>query len=168
MQATMKENETKHLSFRLGDETFAVPILTVREIIGRLEVTALPDAASHLKGVINLRGKIVPVLDLRARFGMPEGERRRENCIITLMADLGSGPLLIGMQVDAVSEVLQLGEGSVEPLPALQGRQALAWVRGLAKTPGGVTILLDVERLLTAAELPSLDDLAPSLGVAAA
>ena len=163
MQMNLKENESKHLSFRLASETYAIPILKVREIIGLMEITALPRTARYVKGVINLRGKIVPVLDLRARFGLPEGERRKENCIITVTVQAEGQPLLLGVLVDAVAEVLALPDEAIEPLPDMQGQRQLDFVRGLAKTDKRVTILLDIDKVVEAAEINGLEDLAPML-----
>ena len=93
MQDAANKTESKYLSFQLGAETYAIEILKVREIIGLLEITAVPKTAAHIRGVVNLRGKIVPVLDMRAKFGLPAVEARRENCIITVMAEAAAGPL---------------------------------------------------------------------------
>lgn len=163
MQVNLKENESKHLSFRLGGETYAVPILKVREIIGLPDVTALPRTARYVKGVINLRGKIVPVLDLRARFGLPEGERRRENCIITMTVQIAAQSLLLGVMVDAVAEVLTLPDEAIEALPDMQGQRQLDFVRGLAKTEGRVTILLDIDKVVESEEIAGLEELIPAL-----
>ena len=87
------ENGSKYLTFRLAEEEYGMDILKVREIIGLMDITAVPRAPKHVRGVVNLRGKIVPVLDLRRKFGLPEVELQRENCIITAMIDSGKEPL---------------------------------------------------------------------------
>jgi purine-binding chemotaxis protein CheW len=155
------------LSFKLMDETYAIEILKVREIIGLLEITAVPRTASHIRGVVNLRGKIVPVLDMRAKFGLPPAEARRENCIITVMAEGGKGGLLVGILVDSVSEVLKISADELEPLPALGHDMDLDFVQGLAKTQGKVTILLDIDKVIQTQDLGGLQDLTKELAGAA-
>jgi purine-binding chemotaxis protein CheW len=167
----MEQNPLKmastQLSFKLMDETYAIEILKVREIIGLLEITAVPRTASHIRGVVNLRGKIVPVLDMRAKFGLPAAEARRENCIITVMAEGGKGGLLVGILVDSVSEVLKISPDELEPLPALGHDMDLDFVKGLAKTQGKVTILLDIDKVIQTQDLGGLQDLAKDLAGAA-
>ena len=159
MQETVIKTESKYLSFRLGNETYAIEILKVREIIGLLDITAVPKTANHIRGVVNLRGKIVPVLDMRAKFGLPAVEARRENCIITVMAEAAAGPLLVGILVDSVSEVMSVAGEDLEPVPALGHDMRLDFVLGLAKTQGKVSILLDIDRVIQAADTVSLLEL---------
>ena len=167
MDEALNGNVVKHLGFKLGEEHYAVPILTVREIIwGVLDITPLPRTARSIKGVINLRGKIVPVLDLRAKFGLPQGPASRENCIITLMADGDAGPLLMGVHVDSVTEVLALGADDSAPLPDQHGGGDLSFVRGLAKAKGRVTILLDMDKLLAEGDLQGLETVMKELSAA--
>jgi purine-binding chemotaxis protein CheW len=161
-QNTLKSGSTQ-LSFKLMDETYAIEILKVREIIGLLEITAVPRTASHIRGVVNLRGKIVPVLDMRAKFGLPPAEARRENCIITVMAEGGKGGLLVGILVDSVSEVLRISADQLEPLPSLGHDMDLDFVRGLAKTQGKVTILLDIDKVIQTQDLGGLQALTRDL-----
>jgi purine-binding chemotaxis protein CheW len=166
MQDAATKNEAKYLSFQLGLETYAIEILKVREIIGLLEITAVPKTAAHIRGVVNLRGKIVPVLDLRAKFGLPAVAAKRENCIITVMAEGPQGPLLVGILVDSVSEVMRVAEGDLEPVPALGEDMRLDFVLGLAKAPGKVSILLDIDRVLQAQDVSALQELGHSLAAA--
>ena len=167
MDEALNVNVVKHLGFKLGEEHYAVPILTVREIIwGVLDITPLPRTARHIKGVINLRGKIVPVLDLRAKFGLAAGPASRENCIITLLAEGDGGPVLMGAHVDSVTEVLALGADDTAPLPDLHGCGDLGFVRGLAKAKGRVTILLDMDKLLAEGDLAGLESVMKELSAA--
>jgi purine-binding chemotaxis protein CheW len=159
MQATADPTDAKFLGFQLGEETYAIEILKVREIIGLLEITPVPKSASHFRGVVNLRGKIVPVLDMRDKFGMPQVEARRENCIITVEIAGPQGPLLVGILVDAVSEVMTVPGHEREALPDLGDSQRMDFVLGLAKSKGKVSILLNIDRVLQAADLSSLRDL---------
>jgi purine-binding chemotaxis protein CheW len=137
----------KYLTFRLGEEEYGMAILKVREIIGLMDITAVPRAPLHIRGVVNLRGKIVPVLDLRRKFGLPDAELRRENCIITAMIEAGADSLLVGLLVDSVSEVLRVAASEIEPVPALHDVQ-LPFVTGLAKGQGRVRILLDIDKVV--------------------
>lgn len=154
-QSTAKNGSTQ-LSFKLMDETYAIEILKVREIIGLMDITAVPRTAKHIRGVVNLRGKIVPVLDMRAKFGLPPAEARRENCIITVMAENAHGGQLVGILVDSVSEVIKVLPEAMEPLPDLGHGTDLDFVRGLAKAQGKVTILLDIDKVVQNEELHGL------------
>jgi purine-binding chemotaxis protein CheW len=165
--ATATSQNGKHLTFRLADEEYGVGILKVREIIGLLDITAVPRAPRHIRGVINLRGKIVPVLDLRRKFGLPDAELRRENCIITAMIETGAEGILVGLLVDSVSEVLVVEPGDIEPVPALNDVK-LPFVTGLAKTQGKVRILLDIDKVVQEENLTSLAELGKELQTTAA
>jgi purine-binding chemotaxis protein CheW len=144
----MQATESKYLCFQLGPECFGIEILKVREIIGMMDITSLPQAGSHVRGVINLRGKIVPVLDMRSKFGLPAQERMRENCIVTVMAEKDGESHLIGITVDSVSEVAKLEASQVEALPVLGPGQHREHFLGLAKTPARVIILLDIDKVI--------------------
>ena len=163
MQATTTKAEAKYLSFKLAEETYAIEILKVREIIGLLEITAVPKTAAHIRGVVNLRGKIVPVLDMRAKFGLPAVESRRENCIITVMAEGPQGALLVGVLVDSVSEVMRVADEDLEAVPALGEDMRLDFVVGLAKSQGKVSIVLDIDKVIQAKDLSQLQDLERNL-----
>jgi purine-binding chemotaxis protein CheW len=152
MDNQANEGGKKYLTFRLVREYFGIDILKVREIVGRMDITAVPQAAAHIKGVVNLRGKIIPVMDLRLRFGLPEGEITRENCIITVQVQGRDGLILVGLLVDAVSEVLGVSDAEVEPVPDMGGDLDVKYVKGLAKTKGKVTILLDIECVVNGAD----------------
>jgi purine-binding chemotaxis protein CheW len=159
MQDIQAQAESKVLTFRLGGESYGIEILKVREIIGLMEITAVPRSAAHIRGVINLRGKIVPVIDMRQKFGLPPAELKRENCIITVMAGAGQAALLTGILVDSVSEVIQLQAGQVEALPALGEDLKLDFVTGLAKLQSKVVILLDIDKTIQAGDLAGLKEL---------
>jgi purine-binding chemotaxis protein CheW len=167
MEATQK-NSAKYLTFQLGGEEYGMAILKVREIIGLMTITSVPRAPRHVRGVVNLRGKIIPVLDLRRKFGLPEVELARENCIITAMIGTESGEgLLVGLLVDAVSEVLQVDGTEIEPVPALKD-VSLGFVLGLAKSQGKVRILLDIDRVVNEEALEGLAELGQAVAGAAA
>ena len=113
---TISHEESKHLTFKLANEEYGVEILRVREIIGVMNITAVPRMPVYMKGVINLRGKVVPVVDLRLKFGLDEIEHTEQTCIIVV--DVGKE---IGIIVDTVSEVLDIKDENVEPPPAMGG-----------------------------------------------
>jgi purine-binding chemotaxis protein CheW len=159
MEMTVLQKEGKCLTFRLGREEYGVEILKVREIVGLMDITAVPRTSAHVRGVVNLRGKIIPVVDLRRKLGLPEIAASRENCIIIVIVRSGEAEVLVGLLVDAVNEVLWIGEGEVDPLPDIGDGEALEFVRGLAKVRGRVVILLDIDKVVRQQELKGLEQL---------
>jgi len=153
------EKEGKYLTFTLADEEYGIGILKVKEIIGMLPVTAVPKTPEFVKGVINLRGKVIPVIDLRLRFAI-EGRRYTDRtCIIVVEVEGQSGQVLIGIVVDAVSEVLNIASGEIELPPAFGTRLNTDYILGMAKLDGRVKILLDIDRVLSTGEMAQLDAL---------
>ena len=134
----------KYLGFRLAGEEYGLPILSVHEIIGMQPITPVPRAPPHVRGVINLRGKIVPVADLRVKFEMPPSEGR-ELCIVVVRAHGHD----MGVVVDAVSEVLNVKAEDVAPTPAFGAHFNTAFVRGISKAQGKVRFLLDIDAILS-------------------
>lgn len=148
----------KYLTFQLASEEFGVGVLRVREIMGLQEITAVPQTAAHVKGVINLRGKVVPVIDLRLKFGIAAAEYTQRTCIIVAQAEAESGPTLMGVIVDGVSEVLNLSAAEIEDAPDF-GPETGQYLLGIAKVKGKVKILLDIDRVLSTQELNHLETL---------
>jgi len=138
----------KYLTFRLADEEFGVEILTVREINGVGDITAVPGMPKYVKGVINLRGKVVPVIDLRLKFGLPEIAHTEQTCIIVV--DVGRD---MGMIVDTVSEVLDIDGKDIEPPPTIAGLRNAGSILGMGKVGESVKILLNIRRVLAREEL---------------
>jgi len=159
----------KYLTFRLGNEEFAIQVLRVREIMGVRDINAVPQAPGYVKGVINLRGKVIPVVDLRLKFGLEELEYTPRTCIIVVQIEVAqSGPpgaadgsvlLQIGVIVDAVSEVLTLQGSDIENTPDFGAGVAIPYLLGMAKIKGKVKILLDINRVLSAQEAAGLGSL---------
>jgi purine-binding chemotaxis protein CheW len=150
----------KYLVFHLGREEFAVAVLKVREIMGLQEITEVPQTPHYVRGVINLRGKVIPVVDLRRKFGMAEAEATSRTCIIVLQVRRRSGgtdPLLMGVIVDGVSEVLTIQEQEIEETPSFGEDVRLPYILGMAKVKGRVKILLDIDEVMTAQELGGLE-----------
>ncbi len=146
----------KYLTFQLGREEFGIRVLKVREIMGILEITAVPQTPSHVKGVVNLRGKVVPVIDLRLKFGLPAAEYTQRTCIIVTQINGESGNILMGVIVDGVSEVLSLTPSDIEDTPDFGEEITGNYLLGLAKVKGKVKILLDIDRVLSAQDLHHL------------
>ncbi|MBF0170992.1 MAG: purine-binding chemotaxis protein CheW [Nitrospinae bacterium] len=147
--------EGKYLTFVLGEESYGLEILKVREIIGVMEITSVPQSPVFIKGVINLRGKVIPVIDLRLKFGMEEVEPTEETCIIVV--DIQGSQM--GILVDTVSEVLDIAAGQIEPSPSFGSRVNTDFILGMGKSKGEVKILLAIERVLSPEELLRLADM---------
>ncbi len=145
------EEESKYLTFKLADEEYGVEILKVREINGVMDITAVPRMPIYMKGVINLRGKVIPVVDLRLKFGLDEIEHTEQTCIIVV--DVGNE---IGIIVDTVCEVLDIKGDNVEPPPSMGGSVDTSFILGMGKVGDTVKILLDIDKVLTTEELPGL------------
>ncbi len=153
---TKEERAGKYLAFHLGPEEFGIQVLKVREIMGIQEITAVPHTPSHTKGVINLRGKVIPVVDLRLKFGMEEAAYSSRTCIIVTEVEGESGPMMIGAVVDGVSEVLNLVGSDIEDTPDFGGEVSTTGLLGMAKVKGKVKILLDIDHVMTHQDLNEL------------
>ncbi len=147
-RALESKSMSKYLTFVLGRETYGLEIVRVREIIGLMEITTVPRMPAFVRGVINLRGRVVPVVDLRIEFGMKDSSDTAETCIIVV--DLGS--TYMGVVVDKVSEVLDVADADVEPTPSFGVDLDTSFILGIGKTKGKVVILLDICKVLTGAE----------------
>ncbi len=148
----------KYLTFRLGGEDFGLMILKVQEIIGMQAITGIPRTPEAVKGVINLRGKVIPVIDLRLKFGLEEAEVSRKTCIIVVQVIREQGDVIMGIVVDEVSEVLEISGSEIEPPPAFGTRVNTDFILGMAKTEDAVKILLDLDRVLTRQEIGAVAD----------
>jgi purine-binding chemotaxis protein CheW len=147
----------KYLVFHLGEEEFGIQVQKVREIMGVQDITQVPQTPPHVKGVINLRGKVIPVVDLRLKFTMPAKEYTHRTCIIVVQIANERGPMLMGIVVDGVAEVLNVAGADVEDTPSFGKEVEIPYVMGLAKIKGKVKILLDIDQVMTARELARLD-----------
>jgi purine-binding chemotaxis protein CheW len=144
----------KYLTFSLGGESFAIPVLKVREIIRLTNITSMPQMPSCVRGVINLRGRIVPVLDLRRRFGFMEARNTEQTCIIVAQVKTLAGQsTAMGVIVDAVEEVAQLAASDIEETPDFGARVDTAFLLGMAKVRGVVKALLDIDKVIGGSEL---------------
>ncbi|HKJ99125.1 MAG TPA: chemotaxis protein CheW [Desulfotignum sp.] len=150
----------KYLTFTLADEEYGIGILKVKEIIGMMPITSVPRTPDFVKGVINLRGKVIPVIDLRLKFGMASIDYTDRTCIIVVEIDADDMTIQIGIVVDAVSEVLNIKEEEIENAPSFGTTLNTDYILGMAKIDKGVKILLDIDRVLSAKEIKALENTA--------
>ena len=143
----------KYLTFSLGSEEYGVEILKVREIIGLLDITPVPHTPEFIKGVINLRGKVIPVIDLRLKFGLKPKEYDERTCIIVVEISNEASSVMMGIVVDSVSEVLNISTTDIEPAPKFGTNIDIKFILGMAKTKDRVKILLDINKVLTQEEI---------------
>lgn len=141
----LEDREGKYLTFVLGEEEYGLGILNVREILGMMPVTAVPQTPEFVKGVINLRGKVIPVVDLRLKFSLPEIEYGQETCVIVVEV----GGVQMGIIVDAVQEVLDIAANQIEDPPRFGSQVDTEFILGMGKVGDKVKILLDIERVLS-------------------
>ncbi len=141
--------EGKYLTFILGDEEYGLEILKVREIISVMEITEVPQVPAFIKGVINLRGRVIPIIDLRLKFSMPEIDYTRETCIIVVNVK----ELLLGIVVDTVAEVLDIPEKDIDKPPTFGGSIKTDFILGMGKVKNKVKILLNIDKVLSTDEL---------------
>jgi purine-binding chemotaxis protein CheW len=158
-QAVLEPGSTasmsQFLTFVLGDEQYGIEILKVQEIKGYSAVTPIPNTPRYIKGVMNLRGTVVPVIDLRAKFSMEAGEYNKFTVIIVVTV----AEKVIGLVVDAVSDVLDIPAGEMRPAPDLGAGVDMRFIRGMAKVGDRLTVLLDIDRLLKEDEAAAMQGL---------
>ncbi|MCK0544138.1 chemotaxis protein CheW [Pseudomonas syringae pv. aptata] len=162
--ATTVEEEAQYLTFMLGGEMFAIGILGIKEIIEYGSLTVVPMMPAFVRGVINLRGAVVPVVDLSARFGRQNSAITRRSCVIIIEANSEDGqPQDIGLLVDNVSAVLEIPASQIEPPPNFGARIRADFISGMAKVDGKFVIVLEVDRVLSIDEMSSLAEASQSL-----
>jgi purine-binding chemotaxis protein CheW len=147
----------KYLTFRIASEDYGIAIANVTEIIGIQNITEIPEMADYIKGVINLRGKVIPVMDVRLRFKLPPREYDERTCIVVVEIDGTS----VGLVVDTVNEVADIPEDQVEPAPKSK-RKGGSYIQGIGKIGQEVKILLDINRILYEDELETISEVAQS------
>ncbi|BDV43616.1 chemotaxis protein CheW [Geotalea uraniireducens] len=145
-----------YLTFALAEEIFAVEVSKVREILEWTTITRVPQTPDFMRGVINLRGSVVPVIDLRLKFGMTETTRSVSTCIIVVEVDTDDGTLVLGMLTDSVQEVFELAPESMEPAPKIGTSLDTSFMKGMGRHGDSFLMILDIDRLFGAAELVDL------------
>lgn len=143
----------KYLTFALSNESYAIEIKFVTEIIGIQKITEIPDMPDYVKGVINLRGKVIPVIDVRIRFKIPKKDYGDRTCIIVV--DIND--MAVGLIVDEVSEVLNIPEDSIDPPPSTKKGQASRYIQGMGKVGDNVKIILNIEMMLNKEDIEALE-----------
>jgi purine-binding chemotaxis protein CheW len=155
---TVSGREGKYLTFSLDQEEYGIEILNVREIIGYIEVTRVPQVPHYVKGVINLRGQVIPVIDLRARFAMDTAGLTDQTCIIVVEITQGGRKASTGILVDRVQEVLDITEDTIEDAPQFGSSVNADFILGMGKIGDSVKILLDIDKVLVPEELATAWD----------
>jgi purine-binding chemotaxis protein CheW len=146
----------KYLTFAIGREEYGLEILKVREIIGYMDITAVPQTPAYVRGVINLRGQVIPVIDLRSKFRMQTAERTEETCIIVVETTQDGRKFSTGIVVDRVSEVLDIAGDNIEEAPQFDSTVDTSFILGMGKVGESVKILLDIDKVLIGAELTAI------------
>lgn len=145
----------RYLTFELGDQSYGISVLKVREIIQIQPITKVPRTPDYMKGVINLRGKVIPVADLRVRFGFEHADVNERTCIVVVLLEMPDGrESFTGLIVDAVEEVMQIGSEEIEDAPSFSDSAvSVEYIHGMAKVKSGVKMLLDIDRVISAASV---------------
>jgi purine-binding chemotaxis protein CheW len=144
---------TQFLTFRLKDELFALDIGKVREVLDFTSITKVPQTPDYMRGVINLRGSVVPVVDLRLKFGMPMSEKTVNTCVIIVEVEMDGETVVMGAMADAVQEVLDLEPDQIEPPPRLGTKLNTEFIRGMGKHAEQFIIILDIDKVFASEEL---------------
>ena len=145
----------KFLTFQLKDEEYGLEILKVREIMGLMDITTVPKTPAYVKGVINLRGQVIPVIDLRLKFGMEKGEYDKRTCIVVVNVD----GLQMGIVVDTVSEVMDIDSAAIEAAPSFGTKLNTDYILGMGKVQGTVKILLDIGEVLNSEDMAMIEEI---------
>jgi purine-binding chemotaxis protein CheW len=152
----------KYLTFQLGREVFGLQILKVQEIIGILPVTRVPRTPPYMRGVVNLRGKVIPVIDLRRKFDLPEQADGKRTCIIVMQLEGQNSKVITGIIVDEVSEVLNVTAEQLEPSPDFGEGAQTDFILGMGKVGQKVVMLLDVDKVLSRQDMAVIENTQPS------
>jgi purine-binding chemotaxis protein CheW len=153
---TIKESGTQtqtYLSFSLGDEVFAINVDRVINILEVSKITKIPKSPEYMKGVINLRGTVLPVIDLRVKFGLPEKEATVDTSIIVLTIDLNGDQILLGTLVDAVREVLELRNDDIAPAPSIGAKYNSGFIEGMWRHEDKFTMILEINKIFSTEEV---------------
>jgi len=156
MAETNAMDSNQYLTFMLGEEGFAIEIYRVREVLDFTDLTKVPRTPDYMRGVINLRGNVVPVVDLRLQLGMSAVEKTVDTCIVIVEVEIGSDLLHVGMLADSVQEVVDIEQNQIEPAPRLGTRLKTDFIKGMAKREDKFNIILDIDKVLSGDDLQML------------
>ncbi|HOE09128.1 MAG TPA: chemotaxis protein CheW [Treponemataceae bacterium] len=151
----------RYLSFEVDNEHYCIDILKVKELLGMTTITPLPRTAEYIKGVINLRGQIIPIIDIRLKFGLEEIDYTKHTGIIIVEVNFAGEPMLMGIIVDTIQEVISIPEEKISQIPYINARIKAEYIRGIANTDDGMKIILDVLKILNSDELSSVKEVVP-------
>ncbi len=154
--ATITET-VQYLTFKLADEIFAFDVAKVREILELVSITKVPQTPDYMRGVINLRGSVVPVIDLRLNFGMQSTEKTVNTCIIVVEVSLNRETIVLGILADSVQEVVEMEPGQIEPPPKLGTRLNTEFIKGMGKVDNDFVMILEIDKVFSANQLTELD-----------
>jgi len=163
----MSESTNQYLTFTLGEEGFAIEITKVREVLDFTTLTKVPRTPDFMRGVINLRGNVVPVVDLRLQLGMSAVEKTVDTCIVIVEVEIGSDVLHMGMLADSVQEVVDIDPSKIEPAPKLGTRLNTDFIKGMAKRDERFSIILDIDKVLSGDDIAVVESISEESAMAA-
>lgn len=158
MSDLTKESKS-YLSFRLGTEHFGIEVIKIIEILEVPRITKVPHAPNYMKGVVNLRGGVLPVIDTRVKFGMTETEQTIETCIVVLNIEINDERITVGAMVDAVSEVFELENGDIQPSPAIGTKYRPEFIKGMMRFKDQFLMLLNIDKVFSAGEVEAIAEI---------
>lgn len=143
----------QYLTFKLADEIYAIDVANVREILEVGDITRIPQTPEYMRGVINLRGSVVPVMDMRLKFGMTQTEQSINTCIVVVEAEVEGDKLIVGALADSVQEVFEMEPGQIEPAPRMGTKLNTDFIRGMGKHDEQFIMILDIDMVFSAADI---------------
>lgn len=158
MSSTIVTETKQYLTFKLNDEVFGVDVAQVREILDYVKITKVPQTPDFMRGVINLRGSVVPVVDMNMKFGMAQSEKTVNTCIVVVEVKLDNDTTVIGALVDSVQEVFEIEPNNIEPAPRIGTKLKTEFIKGMGKRDDKFIILLDIDKVFTSEELELVQD----------
>ncbi|MBF0488684.1 MAG: purine-binding chemotaxis protein CheW [Nitrospirae bacterium] len=162
MAALTEIESTQYLSFKLDTEVFAIEISKVREVLEFVSVTKVPQTPAYMRGVINIRGSVIPVVDLKYKFGMDVTQKTINTCVIIVEVKVNGDNTVIGALTDSVSEVFELDSKNIEPAPSIGSQMNVEFIKGMGKRDGAFIIILDIDRVFSRSEVEELSGAAKS------
>ena len=157
MSNTLITEEQQYLTFNLADEMFGIEVVQVREILDVIKITKVPQTPDFMCGVINLRGNVVPVVDMRLKFGMTKTEKTVDTCIVVMEINVDNETTILGVLVDSVEEVIELEQKDIEPAPKIGTRLRIEFIKGMGKKDDKFIIILNIDKIFSSEELLMLN-----------